>query len=271
MRIYCNLRAFIKQKQLDMRRLICPLSLFCLLLLASCNALHMDDDTFHHFPLTTKQLGYVEEGHSFDFNLVRDVAECSQGKNWVVSPLGMQFLLGMLANGTKGETARQISNAMGYGDGEIGEINEYLSVLMNDIPKTSSPDKLAFANAFFADRQIPIESAWKRTVRKYYAASVENMDLATPGAANKINQWCKDKTGGRINGFLEENQPCLAALLSAMYFQGDWDHPFSKSESSQQFFRLETGGGCLCQYDETERKVSLVLRKRLLPTCPLAL
>ena len=57
--------------------------------------------------LTTKSAEFVRKGNDFAFRFLKAV-DASQDKDYVMSPLSMQFLLGMLLNGTGGTTADEI-------------------------------------------------------------------------------------------------------------------------------------------------------------------
>ena len=74
-----------------------------LLAFVSCSNLDTTEKerSFKGVTLTTKQTGYVSAGHSFDFNFIQEVA-ASESKSWLVSPLSMQIMLGMLLNGAQG-------------------------------------------------------------------------------------------------------------------------------------------------------------------------
>lgn len=209
---------------------------------SACNPFQTADGELHSISLTTKQAGFAQAGHSFDFKLVQQVSACSQGESWAVSPISMQFLLGMLLNGARGDVAEQICQALGYGRDEMDEVNAYLHLMMKELAGMKSGSRLSFANAFFADKQIPVEPAWKKTTQKYYSAFVENLEMANSLQATlRINRWCKDKTDDKIGNILDENTTYWAALLNALYFYGEWEEQFLLSETGQHFFRLETG------------------------------
>ena len=66
------------------------------------------DNSYKPLELSTKAAGFVEKGSSFTFDYI-DRINKEADEDFVVSPLSMQFLLGMLLDGAKGETAAQIA------------------------------------------------------------------------------------------------------------------------------------------------------------------
>ena len=110
-----------------------------LLAFVSCSNLDTEETerSYKGVTLTTKQTGYVSAGHSFDFSFIKAVG-AAETKSWLVSPLSMQFMLGMLLNGAQGETADQIIRALGYGTQDVGEINAYFQALIRQLPEVDS-------------------------------------------------------------------------------------------------------------------------------------
>ena len=62
--------------------------------------------------LSTKQTGFVNGGNDFAFRFMAGV-DASVKEDFVISPLSMQFLLGMLLNGADGETAVAVDGRNG--------------------------------------------------------------------------------------------------------------------------------------------------------------
>ena len=87
------------------------------------------DNPYKKLNLTTKSEEYVKQGTGFAFEFI-DRIQASEPGDFFISPLSMQFLLGMLLNGAQGETADEICQVLGYGAGEVAAVNDYcLSML----------------------------------------------------------------------------------------------------------------------------------------------
>ncbi|MBO4567211.1 MAG: serpin family protein [Bacteroidales bacterium] len=195
------------------------------------------DNPYKALSLTTKQSTYVDSGNSFSFNLLKEV-EAASGKDYVISPLSLQFLLGMILDGAKGATADEICNVLGYGSGETGQVNEYCLSMLKQLPELDKQTKLHIANAIYVDDGWPLLDTYKSDVAKYYEAAVANLDFSkTKESAATINKWCSDNTEGLIKKVLEETSPdMLAYLLNALYFKSQWSCKFDKNLTGEEDF-----------------------------------
>ena len=215
-----------------------------LLAFVSCSNLDTTEKerSFKGVTLTTKQTGYVSAGHSFDFNFIQEVA-ASESKSWLVSPLSMQIMLGMLLNGAQGETAGQIYKALDLGTQDIEEINEFFLALIQQLPEVDSETDVAIANAVFVQDGFPIKRNFEKDVSNYYLADVGNLDFSKASAFRQINNWCNKHTQGLIPKIFEEKPDpnMMAILLNALYFKSTWAEKFPKKDTASETFYLESG------------------------------
>ena len=218
-----------------------------------------DKNPYKALSLSTRQSEFVTTGQEFSLNFIDRVQQESE-KDYVISPLSMQFLLGMILDGTDKNTADQICNTLGYGKGEVKEVNEFCRTMMDQLPKLDKNTKLAIANAIIVDDGWPLYDSYKKDVQKYYDAEVSNLDFSkTKESAAKINKWCSDHTEGLIDKILEETDPdMLAYLLNALYFKSVWSTPFVKSLSAKEDFTYAGGKVDKVQMMKTERDMDYV-------------
>ena len=59
------------------------------------------DNSYNGLELSTKSENYVRQGNTFAFRFLSRVNATSEG-NYLISPLSMPFLLGMILNGAQG-------------------------------------------------------------------------------------------------------------------------------------------------------------------------
>ena len=88
-----------------------------------------DDNPFKKMELDTRSEAIVELGKTFAFDFIRRVNDV-QEESFIVSPLSMQFLLGMILDGAQGETADEICRVLGYESGDIQAANEFASTML---------------------------------------------------------------------------------------------------------------------------------------------
>ena len=193
--------------------------------------------------LSTKGAGYVEKGNGFALRLMENVigAESINGGSFIVSPLSMQFLLGMMLSGAQGQTADEICEVLGYGASETADVNEYCKSLLAQLPGLDAKTKLKIANAVLVNKNYSMLDSYKKTVADFYGAKVENTEF-NMAAVNRINSWCSQQTAGKIPSILKALDPdTFAVLLNAMYFKSKWSNEFSKDATAKTIFIREDG------------------------------
>ena len=205
--------------------------------------------------LTTKQTAFVESGNRFAFEFLNKV-NSSETKDYMISPLSMQFLLGMILQGAEGQTAQEISSVLGYGEDGSAEVNDYCLAMLSQLPSVDKATKLSIANAIIMNDECTLRKSYKETVGKYYKAEVANKDFHdVKGTAKYINDWCSSHTQGMIPKILDEVSPdMMGYLLNAIYFKSKWSSPFHKEDSFENDFKDEAGAKAkvtmMCQEKE---------------------
>lgn len=241
-----------------MKRLIIVSATALALAATACvNSQNLGDDHNEYKPLelTTKGAEFVQKGESFTFEFI-DRINAEAKKDYIISPLSMQFLLGMILDGAQGETADQIAGVLGYGAGETAQVNEYCLSMLTQLPKLDKKTKIAIANAIYVDEGYDLKDSFKSEVGKYYNAEIANLDFSKGSEALKeINGWCSKNTNGMIPKILDEvSTDMLAYLLNALYFKGQWKDKFSKSRSAEETFTDEDGAKSQVTMMKTEKK-----------------
>ena len=64
----------------------------------------------------------------------------------------MQFLLGMILDGTNGDTAAEIASVLGYGAGEVDAVNEFCLSMLKQLPELDKKTTLSIANALVVNQ-----------------------------------------------------------------------------------------------------------------------
>ena len=204
------------------------------------------DDTgnnpYKALDLTTKSAEILEKGSAFNLNYIERINKDTD-KDYIISPLSMQFLLGMILDGAQGQTADEICSVLGYGKGEVDDVNEFCKSMLEQLPALDKKTTLTIANAIFVDDGWPLLDSYKTAVSKYYQAEVSNLDFSDGVASlQAINGWGSKHTNGLVPKILDEVNPnLLAILLNAMYFKSQWKEKFQKSATSQETFTDESG------------------------------
>ena len=200
------------------------------------------DNPYKALSLSTKSAEFAQQGNTFAFELLDRVNQAEK-EDFIISPLSMQFLLGMLLDGAQGQTADEICKVLGYGVGEVKAVNEYAQALMNQLPGLDKKTKLAIANAVVVNKRYSLLSGYASDVKQYYGAEVSSLDFSdVTGTKNKINKWASDHTNGLVPKILDEVSPDAACyIMDALYFKSKWSTPFPQGNTSKETFTTQNG------------------------------
>ena len=221
---------------------------FCLiaatLSFVSCDipSIEIDMNPYKEVTLSTKSVELVQKGNDFSLTFLDKTNSANEG-SYIISPLSLQFLLGMILDGANGQTADEICNVLGFGAGEVDAVNEYSRALLTQLPKLDGKTTLDIANAIMVDKSEELLPAYKKTVTNYYSAYVESVDFRNvPLAVSKINNWCNRNTHGLIPKIIDNlPEDAVACLLNAIYFKSKWSSPFEKAATAPETFTSESG------------------------------
>ncbi|MBR1595393.1 MAG: serpin family protein [Phocaeicola sp.] len=203
--------------------------------------------------LTRSEQEMVTNSNAFAFNLFEKVRDdLAEGKSFMISPLSVTYALGMLNNGTDGQTKEEICKVLGTDD--VESMNAFCRKMIDESGKLDPSTKLSIANAVEVNQNYKLYEEFIKTTKDYYDAQVENLDFSSPSALKHINDWCANHTNNLIPTILESLNPTSAAvLLNAIYFKGIWTSKFDKKDTKSEKFTLASG---------KEKKVELMHQEK---------
>ena len=192
-------------------------------------------------PLTRAEQAFVQAGNQFAWKLTKKVWDDSEKKSFIISPLSVQYALGMLGNGAYAEIAAQLASVLGYEGTDA--INEFCAKLIETLPQVDTSVTLALADGVLVNDRFTPKAPFKSAVETYYDALVESMSFADDKAVMKyVNDWCEKHTYGRIKDVLKEVDPAAVMyLMNAIFFHADWTSAFDKSATRNENFRNLAG------------------------------
>ena len=188
--------------------------------------------------LTIPQRDQVAAVNDFSFRLAK--ATMKEGRSQVLSPLSVAYLVGMLSNGTSEATTAETLAAMGLKDVSLQDFNEFLSLMLSDLPRLDLSSTLLQNNAIFTNLGIALSDAFRSTAEGYYNAHLETLDFTKPSALVRINQWASESTRGMIENLLNSLPPSGAIAMNAVYFKGGWIHKFDALATVQEPFGADS-------------------------------
>ncbi|MBI1968386.1 hypothetical protein HYS49_00595, partial [Candidatus Woesearchaeota archaeon] len=119
--------------------------------------------------------------------------------NLSISPTSIRVALGMLYEGAKGETARQLSG-VAHLPNDFSIREKGIRELTDALNATHVPHTIRCANGLWIAEQYPIHPKFKQTVQDNYRAEVAAADFTGNPEKERagINAWIGRKTEGKI-------------------------------------------------------------------------
>jgi serpin B len=194
--------------------------------------------------LTVAEAKLVAADNRFAFKLFRQVATQEPTEaNVLISPLSVGMALGMAYNGAAGSTRDAMQATLelqGMSLQEMNEAYQSLIVLLRDLDPAV---EFILANSVWHRQEIPVVAAFLENMRSYFDADVTAMDFAAPGAADVVNGWVRDHTGGRIDEIVTPpiDPLTIMFLINAIYFKGTWTTEFDPDDTHDAAFHRIDG------------------------------
>jgi len=198
----------------------------------------------------------VEGNTEFAFDLYQELF--NEEENLFYSPYSLSTALAMTYAGARGETERQMAQALHYtlpqaqlhpafnaldqaldsrGEGEDEKVLRQSS---------GQAFRLHIANALWGQQGYSFLEAFLDTQAGNYGAGLRVVDFRQAEEARRlINQWSSDQTGRRIQDLLPPgviNGETALVLTNAIYFKAAWMFPFAEGRTHDGTFTLLDGG-----------------------------
>lgn len=168
----------------------------------------------------------------------------STDDNVVISPVSLMGTFGVVSAGARGDTRTAILNSLGLPQGET--LNADLGGLLRSLEVEDGPTTLSVANAVWVQQDFTLNPAFVQTAERDYGAQARPVDFqGSPQlAAEQVNAWVSEATRTRIPELISPssiNDATRLIVTNAVYFLGDWLHPFNASSTDEQPFHLADG------------------------------
>lgn len=179
----------------------------------------------------------------FAFDLLQNInATESEEENIFVSPLSLHIALGMLLNGSEGETREGIIKAIRAEGLTPDDLNAAYQTLMRELPEADKKVQLALANSMWYREGFEVKNSFKQVLADIFSSQIYDEPF-DGGTVKKINQWASDHTAGKIDQVIDQiDGGMVMFLMNALYFKGDWTHEFDKDKTQDWNFSLSSGG-----------------------------
>lgn len=196
----------------------------------------------HSMNLTNEQKEMVQKNNDFAFNLFRTIDEkMTEKKSNGLSPASVTYLMGMLHVGADGQSAKEITSVLGFGESDANTVNEFCKTMIEGLPKVDTSVKLGIYNYIAANSSMGVElkSQYEKDVTDYYHADYASLDFTKSDALKTINDWCSNKTDGKIDKIIDKLEASdMLVLLNAVDFKAGWVDKFDEKDTKKENFTL---------------------------------
>jgi len=191
-------------------------------------------------PADQEKLAMANTGFAFD--LLKQIAGEQPNANVFISPFSVSSVLQMVANGAASDTKTEMQRVLkttGLAPDSLNsackDLNESLNSQTNVI--------LNLASAIWFQEGIHLKPGFVATNSRFFHAGLAPVDFQKPASAQIINDWADNSTHGKIKDVVQwPFDPLTKVILAnAIYFKGQWAHPFDKSATKPRAFHLARG------------------------------
>lgn len=217
-----------------------------------------NDNRFVICPMDTSMAQVVKNTNVMAFDFFREVnARTGENENFMISPLSLAQMLGMLANGAHGLTQEELLRAMGYVSQR--DLNFTMRTLNDYLPTADKKTKVSLANSIWVDEGLDVHDSFRQQMQENYDAETFTQKLSTQQTMQAINDWCDKKTEGCIKDIIDKplSEDCRMVLMNALYFKGEWAKKFDKSKTEPDTFRCADGHKTKVMMMRDDRRVKL--------------
>ena len=189
----------------------------------------------------------------FGFKLLQDLRERDSGANIFISPLSISIALTMTYNGAVGETEHAMAEVLEIEGLDRDTVNHSNAALRNSLENPDPKVEISIANSIWSRQDVEFNADFLERNRVFFGAEIASLDFSAPQATETINEWVNTNTNGKIEKIVDRISPqTLLFLINAIYFKGNWQDEFDKSQTRPGIFHLSDGN---------EKQVEMIRRE----------
>jgi serpin B len=199
----------------------------------------------------------VESTDRFGLKLFREIVRTESDSNIFISPLSASMALGMTANGAAGSTMEAMRNTLELDDLTEEQSNEAYKSLIELLTSADPKVRFDIANSIWPRLGLTVVEDFLERCNTYFSAEVRELDFNDPGAAGIVNSWAEEKTNGKIDQIVSEQDllGALMVLMNALYFKGTWTYEFDPADTQDDHFTRSDGTQVPCKMMNLETEL----------------
>ena len=194
------------------------------------------------------QDGYVGEMSGFYKAIVQKLLLDESGKNVTCSPSNIYMALSMLAEVTDGNSRKQILDLLGAKD--VEQLRKQAKEVWESSYENSNQGTLILGNSFWLSDTYAYKTEPFDILKNNYYASSFAGEMGSDKLNKRLQNWINEQTGGLLKeqANTAETKPSnILALVSTIYFKGQWDEKFMPLNNKTDTFH-GTNGDRQCDF-----------------------
>ncbi|XP_059119201.1 serpin B9-like [Peromyscus eremicus] len=184
----------------------------------------------------------LSEGNgTFAIHLLKMLCESNPSENVCYSPMSISSALAMVLLGAKGDTAVQMSQALGLNTEK--DVHQGFQGLLSNLNKPNRKYSLRMANRLFTESTCEFLPTFKESCLQFYHSELEHLSFvkAAEESRKHINTWVSKQTERKIPELLSGgsvDSETRLVLVNALYFKGKWQKEFDKECTREMPFKV---------------------------------
>ncbi|MDO4333959.1 MAG: serpin family protein [Eubacteriales bacterium] len=191
----------------------------------------------------------TDGANGFAFRFTKAILEeKAEGDNLIVSPYSVWLPLAALSNATEEGAREELLSALGMSGMDEAALNEAVKTAIGELTCQEQADwmeengfeyesPLKIANALFVGENSRTEENFESVFADYFSGKLFSVDFSSEASAEKVNEWAKEATKGKIDHIIDAFDPdTVAAIANAIYFSDAWNNKFSEEQTKEDVF-----------------------------------
>jgi serpin B len=214
-----------------------------LITITSCTA---DDKNAGTSPVILTGFPVVAGNNKFALELYAKLQ--NQQGNIFLSPYSISTALAMAYAGARGQTEKQMADALCFSTMSSKQLHEEFGRLIRKLNAAGEKGgfELVVANAIWGQKGYNFLPEYLALVKTEYDGDLQQVDFTTQAEAARktINDWVENKTKDKIIELIKPgmlDSTTRLVLTNAIYFKGKWANQFKSVQTKDSPFTLLGG------------------------------
>nr|XP_014096706.2 serine protease inhibitor 77Ba [Bactrocera oleae]XP_036214158.1 serine protease inhibitor 77Ba [Bactrocera oleae]XP_036214159.1 serine protease inhibitor 77Ba [Bactrocera oleae]XP_036214160.1 serine protease inhibitor 77Ba [Bactrocera oleae]XP_036214161.1 serine protease inhibitor 77Ba [Bactrocera oleae]XP_036214162.1 serine protease inhibitor 77Ba [Bactrocera oleae] len=183
-------------------------------------------------------LSIADGAEKFGLELFTLISTDATDNDFVISPFSVWALLLLLVEAASENTLVELNTALRINQ-DRQALRQAFNVVQQFLLHKTSTIQVENLQAMYYDTYEKVSPDYIRTLTTCYNAKAQNLNFNdTKIAVNFINNAIKTETKGLISDAITADDVKNARLLltSTLYFKGQWQFPFNRSDTRREIF-----------------------------------